>query len=245
MGVANMDPNTHQILSRVYAAQKDSHAADELIASYMPFIRSETAKFLKRPPDSSDDELSIAMFAFYEAIRGYSRLRGSFLNFASLQIKSRLIDYYRKEKRNMGQISLDASNDEKTELIDTIRDEHDEYAENELREATKQEIEELSAQMQDFGVSMNDVADNSPRQRRTLEVCQKAVRYARNNPELLKDFLRTKKVPIAKLAEGAEVERKSLERHRRYLVAVLLICTNGYEIMRGHIMQILKGGEVS
>ena len=52
-----MDPNTHQILSRVYAAQKDSHAADELIASYMPFIRSETAKFLKRPPDSSDDAL--------------------------------------------------------------------------------------------------------------------------------------------------------------------------------------------
>ena len=57
------------------------------------------------------------------------------------------------------------------------------------------------------------------------------------------DFLRTKKVPIAKLAKGAEVERKSLERHRRYLVAFLLICTNGYEIMRGHIMQVLKGGE--
>lgn len=240
-----MDPNTHQLLSRVNAAKKDSHAADELIASYMPFIRSETAKFLKRPPDSSDDELSIAMFAFYEAIRSYSKLRGSFLNFAALQIKSRLIDYYRKEKRNMGQISLDASDDEKTELIDTIRDEHDEYAESELREATKQEIEELSVQMQDFGVSMSDVADNSPRQRRTLEICQKAVRYARNNPDILKDFLRTKKVPIAKLAEGADVERKSLERHRRYLVAVLLICTNGYEIMRGHIMQVLKGGEVS
>ena len=29
------------------------------------------------------------------------------------------------------------------------------------------------------------------------------------------------------------------------LVAVLLICTNGYEILRGHIMQVLKGGEVS
>ena len=45
------------------------------------------------------------------------------------------------------------------------------------------------------------------------------------------------------LADGAGVERKTLERHRRYLVAVLLICTNGYEIMRGHIMQVLKGGE--
>ena len=108
---------------------------------------------------------------------------------------------------------------------------------------SKQEIDELSSQMREFGVSMNDVADNSPRQQRTLDICRKAVVYAKNNPEILEDFLRTKRVPLAKLAVGADVERKSLERHRRYLVAVLLICTNGYEIMRGHIMQVLKGGE--
>ena len=238
-----MNSDAHQIISQVYKAKKDSHAADELIEAYMPFIKSETAKFLNRPPDKSDDELSIAMFAFYESIRNYSKLRGSFLKFAALQIKNRLIDNYRKEKRNKGQISLDVSDDDKQDLKDTIRDEHDKYQENELREATQQEIAELSAQMQDFGVSMTDVAENSPRQRRTLEICQRAVQYARNNPEILDDFLRTKRVPLAKLAEGAKVERKSLERHRRYLVAVLLICTNGYEIMRGHIMQVLKGGE--
>ncbi|MCR5601053.1 MAG: sigma-70 family RNA polymerase sigma factor [Ruminococcus sp.] len=238
-----MTSDAHQIISRVYKAKTDSHAADELISAYMPFIKSETAKFLNRPPNQSDDELSIAMFAFYESIRNYSKLRGSFLKFAALQIKNRLIDNYRKEKRNKGQISLDVSEDDKADLKDTIRDEHDTYAENELREATQQEISELSAQMESFGVSMSDVADNSPRQHRTLEICQKAISYARKNPDILEEFLRTKRVPIAKLAEGAKVERKSLERHRRYLVAVLLICTNGYEIMRGHIMQVLKGGE--
>lgn len=240
-----MNSEANQIVSQVYDAKKDSRKADEMISAYMPFIKSETAKFLKRPPLSDDDELSIAMFAFYEAIRNYSKLRGSFLKFAALQIKNRLIDNYRKEKRNKGQISLDSSDDEKTELIDTIQDEHNVYEENEIREATKQEIDELSAQMLDFGVSMSDVADNSPRQQRTLEICQKAVHFARNNPDILEDFLRTKRVPIGKLAKGANVERKSLERHRRYLVAVLLICTNGYEIMRGHIMQVLKGRETS
>lgn len=244
MGVADMEPNAHQIISQVYEAKKDAKAADKLISDYMPFIRAETAKYLKRPPDKSDDELSIAMLAFYEAIQGYSKLRGSFLKFAALHIKNRLIDNYRKEKRNKIQISLDTPDEDKTSLIDTIRDERDVYEEKEIRQATRQEIEELSAQMNEFGVSMNDVADNSPRQRRTLEICKKAISYARNNPEILDDFLRTKRVPLAKLAEGADVERKSLERHRRYLVAVLLICTNGYEIMRGHIMQVLKGGEL-
>ncbi len=239
-----MNSEAHEIISRVCRAKDDKNEADRLISDYMPFIKAETAKFLNRPPQQSDDELSIAMFAFYEAIRSYSKLRGAFLKFAALQIKNRLIDYYRKEKRNTGGISLNITDeDEKTELIDTISDSHDDFRESEMREATKQEIAELAAQMEDFGASFTDIAENSPKQRRTLEICGKAVRYARNNPQLLADFLRTKRVPLAALAEGADVERKTLERHRRYLVAMLLICTNGYEIMRGHIMQVLKGGE--
>lgn len=238
-----MNSETHEIIARVNLAKTDSREADKLISDYMPFIKAETAKFLNRSPYQSDDELSIAMFAFYEAIRNYSKLRGSFLKFAALHIKNRLIDNYRKEKRNSGNISLYTSDDEKTELIDSISDTRDDYGEIEAREATKQEIAELSAQMEDFGVSFTDIADNSPKQQRTLEICGRAMRYARNNPKLLEDFLRTKRVPIAALAEAVGAERKTIERHRKYLVAMLLICTNGYEIMRGHIMQVLKGGE--
>ena len=237
-----MESDAKQLISRVYQAKTASHTADLLISDYMPFIRSETAKFLKRAPEPSDDELSIAMFAFYEAIGSYSEARGAFLNFAALQIKNRLIDNYRKERRNSGQISLDTPDEDQNTLLETIPDTHDAYEETEVREATRQEIAELSEQMQEFGVSMHDVAENSPRQQRTLAGCQKAIAYARSNPEILADFLRTKRVPLGKLAKGAGVERKSLERHRRYLVAVLLICTNGYEILRGHIMQVLRGG---
>ena len=90
-----MSSDAQQIAVRVQLAKKDSREADALIADYMPFIKSETAKFLKRSPEQTDDELSIAMFAFYEAIRNYSRLRGSFLKLAALQIRNRLIDHYR------------------------------------------------------------------------------------------------------------------------------------------------------
>lgn len=238
-----MSPDVQHLISRVRQAKQDSNAADALIADYMPFIRSETAKYLKRQPEPEDDELSIAMFAFYEAICSYSRLRGSFLKYAALQIRSRLIDNYRREKKNRGQISLNtAAADDQTELLDTLADPHDAYEEQQIRQATQDEIGELSAQITEFGVSMTDIAENAPKQDRTLTVCRKAIAYARNNPEILEEFLRTKRVPLARLAQGADVERKSLERHRKYLVAVLLICTNGYEILRGHIMQVLKGG---
>ena len=233
----------HELIQQVYAAKEDMEAADRLIGSYMPFIKSETAKFLKRPPmEGHDDELSIAMIAFHEAVRGYSRSRGAFLKYAAMIMKSRLIDYRRKEQRHGNVISLDApAGEDDAPLSDTIADETDHNEAYVVREATRAEIEELTRQMREFGVSLSDVADNCPKQQRTLEACRKALWYAKEHPELLDELLKTRRLPIARLSEGSGTERKTLERHRKYMVALLLIYTNGYEIIRGHLTQVMKG----
>ena len=232
-----------QILRQVERAREDSRAADELIRAYLPFIKAETARFLHRPPvEGHDDELSIAMIAFHEAIQGYSRLRGAFLRYAAVLIRNRLIDYRRREQRHRQVISLDAAEGEEAATLgERLADEKDQHQELSEREATRAEIAELSRQMQEFGVTLGDVADNCPRQERTLEACRRALRRAVETPGVLEEFLRTRRLPMARLAEGA-AERKTLERHRRYLVALLLIHTNGYEMIRGHIRQVLKGG---
>lgn len=234
---------SRDIIRQVAAAKENTQEADKLIRTYMPFIKSETAKFLRRPPvEGHDDELSIAMIAFHEAVYGYSAARGSFLKYASMLIKSRLIDYHRKEARHSNVISLDAplGEDEGT-LVDTISDEKDTHEEMIVQDATREEIEELGRQMQAFDVSFTDVADNCPKQQRTLEACRRALQYAKDHPELLDELVRTKRLPIAKLCEGSSVERKTLERHRKYMVALMLIYTNGYEIIRGHLKQVMKG----
>ena len=233
----------HELIQQVYAAKEDMEAADRLIGSYMPFIKSETAKFLKRPPmEGHDDELSIAMIAFHEAVRGYSRSRGAFLKYAAMIMKSRLIDYRRKEQRHGNVISLDVpAGEDDAPLSDTIADETDHNEAYVVREATRAEIEELTRQMREFGVSLSDVADNCPKQQRTLEACRKALWHAKEHPELLDELLKTRRLPIARLSEGSGTERKTLERHRKYMVALLLIYTNGYEIIRGHLTQVMKG----
>ena len=236
----------HGILEQVYAAKESVQAADQLIGDYLPFIRAETAKFLKRPPEEGrDDELSIAMIAFHEAIGGYAKHRGSFLKYASMLIRSRLIDYARKERRHRQTVSLDApaAGEASAPLGETLPEERDHPEESAHRQATRQEIEELSRQMESFGVSLSDVADNCPKQQRTLQACRKALAYARENSWLLEELVHGKKLPLAKLSDGSGVERKTLERHRKYLVALLLIYTNGYEIIRGHLAQVMEGGE--
>ena len=236
----------HDIVRQVLQAQQDSYAADRLIERYLPFIRAEAAKFLQRPPTDSDDELSIAMIAFHEAVCGYDKGRGAFLPYASTLIRSRLIDYDRKERRHRSSVSLDAPRGEEEDgsLLDTLADPSDHSGDLITREATAHEIRELSGQMESFGVSLADVADNCPRQQRTLDACRTAMSYAKSRPDLLDQLVRTGKLPLSELAQGSGVERKTLERHRKYLMALLLICTNGYEIIRGHLHQVMKGGGV-
>ena len=234
----------HQIVTVVLKAKTDSDAADALIRDFIPFIRSEATKFMGRLCTDQDDEYSIAMMAFYEAIMGFERGRGAFLPYAAMLIRSRLIDHSRKEARHAGHISLYEENggDDDRNLMDTLADEADYYEDSAHREATRQEITELSAVMADFGVSFSDVADNCPRQERTLQSCARAIRYAGANPDLLEELLRTKKLPMNRLVLGSGAERKTLERHRKYILAMLLIQTNGYEIIRGHLYQVLKKG---
>ena len=231
----------HEIVRAVYAAKEDNAAADELIRRYIPFIRAESSKCIGRFCTDSDDEYSIAMIAFHEAIVGYSRDRGAFLKYAALLIHSRLTDYARKEMRHKGMLSLnEESEDDERTLLDQVADSRDHYEESQNLEATQQEIAELSGVLQQFGVSFADVADHSPRQERTKETCLAAVRYAMENRELLDELLRTKKLPMQALVSGANCDRKTLERHRKYLLAMLVIQTNGYEIIRGHLRHVWK-----
>ena len=139
--------DAHKIVEQVYAAKEDVQAADRLIGTYLPFIKAEAARFLKRPPiEGQDDELSIAMMAFHEANGGYSRIRGSFLKYAAMLIRSRLVDYSRREQRHSRVISLDAPiGEEDATLGETLADDREPHEETALRDATRAEIEELDA----------------------------------------------------------------------------------------------------
>ena len=230
------------LVGRVQAARTDPEAADALIRQYMGFIRAETAKFIKRAPiDGQDEELSIAMLAFYEAILGYEQNRGAFLSYASRGIRNRMIDHYRKEKKHAKVISLHAplqDEDDDISKLDRLEDPKNEIEASHRRAAAREEIEEFERQLGEFGITFSEVADNCPRQERTLASCQRVLAAAKLHPEIFDILLESKKLPISSLAEKSGTDKKTLERHRKYLIAVLLAFTNGYEIIRGHLYHL-------
>lgn len=230
------------LVGHVRAARTDPEAADALIRQYMGFIRAETAKFIKRAPiDGQDEELSIAMLAFYEAILGYEQNRGAFLSYASRGIRNRMIDHYRKEKKHAKVVSLHAplqDEDDDISKLDRLEDPKNEIEASHRRAAAREEIEEFERQLGEFGITFSEVADNCPRQERTLASCQRVLAAAKLHPEIFDILLESKKLPISSLAEKSRTDKKTLERHRKYLIAVLLAFTNGYEIIRGHLYHL-------
>ena len=74
----------------------------------MGFIRSETVKFIHTAPeDGHEDELSIAMLAFYESILNYEKSRGAF-SLCGPGYQKPADRHYRTEKRHGPVISLHA-----------------------------------------------------------------------------------------------------------------------------------------
>lgn len=227
--------------ARVLESQQSPAAADKLIEDYLPFIRRETARSLGRVPQKEEDALSVAMLAFYEAVGRYTPGRGGFLSLASLTIGHRLVDFARKERRHEGQISLNACwEGDSLTLEEQLPEEEDTLKKRESQLEAQQEIEEFSRQLGTFGLTLSQVADSCPKQDRTRNTCMQALDFARRHPEILAELVKSKRLPLLRICLGAGVERKTLERHRAYMVALLLAYTNGYEIIRGHISYIKR-----
>ncbi|MDP4163234.1 MAG: sigma factor, partial [Bacillota bacterium] len=80
--------------------QGENALRNELIDSYKPFIAKTVSGVCKRYIYETDDEFSIGLIAFNEAIDKYSSERGSsLLSFSEVLITRRVIDYIRKQAR--------------------------------------------------------------------------------------------------------------------------------------------------
>ena len=92
--------------------------------------------------------------------------------------------------------------------------------------ATQEEIMEFAHELKQYGLKLTDIAENCPKQERTLSACQRVLSCAREHSAYLKQLAAAGKLPITALSAESGVECKTIKRHRKYLVALLLTFTN-------------------
>lgn len=207
-----------ELLSR--ARNGDHQAREKLVELHRRFILNTAGATCKQRITWSDDAASIALIAFNEAVDAYKDERGvPFPAFARLVIRSRIADYLRKEARKSAQSleELAASGGLPAEVA------CHQFAEEEAVRERREEIRRYSELLKDFGLTFRQLADASPKHRDARANFLRAARVLAENDALFSRLIQTKRIPLNELAVATGVPRKTLERGRRYILAVSLI----------------------
>jgi RNA polymerase sigma factor len=209
----------------IEAGKGDTTSRNELIELNRGFIRRISSYVCKRNLDwSNDDELSIALLAFNEAIDSYNPDKGAeFLSYSRLLIHSRLIDYFRKNANP--HISMDSMGEEELSVIET-REAVDRYTISHAAEERVVEIRMFNQELSRYGLSLTDLTSNSPKHRDTRKMLFEIAVKCGGEAGIVKDLRRNKMLPIKDIMLVTGAKRKFLEQWRKYLVALITIASS-------------------
>ncbi|HZG74631.1 MAG TPA: RNA polymerase sigma factor SigI [Paenibacillus sp.] len=226
----------------------DEALRGDVLARYQPYVAKTAARFCKRyiHPES-DDEYSIALSAFNEAIDAFDPEAGrAFLSFAETVIRRRLTDYVRKEQRHASSVPQSAflTEDDEGETFDPIDVDAsvDRYRLDRDNEERKLEIAALNRELSDYGITFADLVEGSPKHEDTRRSLIGIGALISREPELFGPLAVKKTLPLKELSERVAVSRKTLERGRKYIIAVALIHMGSYPHLQSFVTPAASAG---
>lgn len=230
MSVRRMDLNEINMI--VQQAVSDAEVLEELIKQQEGFILKSASAVSRHYITKNDDEWSVALLAFTQAVYIFNSSKGEFLPFASLVIRRRLTDYFRRQARYYTEISVNPivfdepyeEETQKTPLLAEVVQTIAQSSNNELR----WEIESINHTFSLYGFTLNDLTECSPKAEKTKKACAQAVACLLHMPVLMDKMRVSKTLPIKKIQERVEIPRKILERHRKYIIAAAEIFDGEY-----------------
>jgi RNA polymerase sigma factor len=222
------------LTARLELARADKHALNTLLHDYMPFIKKcVSAVFFKG--QSKADNLTDAMLAFAHSIQTYNPESGAFIQYAQAVIRNRLIDNARKELAVQKHLlSLSTGANEKDTVWETgieLRAFNRAEEERNLR----LEIEAVNSEFSQWGFSWATLLKKCPKQERSRRIAMRVAEAVRESPELLADTLRTRQLPISRLA--GTFPRKALEKYRQYIAALIILSQGDYPYVYSFVPQ--------
>lgn len=187
---------------------------NRLVERHLPYIIRTVSGVTGRYVSAEhDEEFVVALSAFAEAVQRYDSQRGSFLSYAGLVIKSRLQTYLKEEAAAADALSLD-------ELIEQgYEPEKTDMPDNDLRE----EIERYQMELKKFGLSLDAMAENSPKHRDTRKTAILVAQQAGGDEQIVSDTYRKRKLPIRPVAILCHVTEKIVKTSKHFILGTMLI----------------------
>ncbi len=236
-GVTGSHPDAtgpDDLVEQIMRAQQGSREARErLVTAFVPFVLKVAQQVCRRRLRlCRDDEVSVAMVAFMEAVERYRPHRGgSFTAFARMVVQHRVIDSLR---RSGVRAEVPVSCFSVAPLAETV-DLNLRAAE--MRQAMlayqtafgaierREELLTYRAMLRQHGISLAQVVRGCPRHADARARAIAAARAVADDPGWRAHLLGRRALPLKEMVARGElgVSRTTLERHRRYIVAVALL----------------------
>lgn len=221
---------------RVILAQSDKNECNNLINEYINFILSCASAAIGRRVEKDDDAFSVAMIAFNEAIMKYDSEKGAFLSFSKLIIKRREMDYLRTEYTHKNELPFSTLSDDDDGVFD-IKDERSGISDTAL------EIECANAELKCYGISFFELPKFSPKSFKTKHGCQTVIKYILNNNDIINEIKKKKILPNKRIIDDVRVSEKLLERHRKYIMAAVILLSGEYYAINEYFSFAKRGGK--
>jgi len=231
-------------------AAENAAFKEKFIQENAQTILKIASKSLNRFITTGDDEWSIALLAYDNAINTYSSEKGSFSSYSGLLIKRALIDYYRTEKKYRHEVttSPDAFSEPSDFETDTnvYKAVGKQSFENErlINEQSdiKEEIIEVNSRLLKYGFSFYDIAEASPKEKKTKTECAKIISYVLDNEDVTENVLKSGRLPIKEISLNTKVSKKILDRYRKYLIMAIIILNGEYPLLADYLQYVRKEG---
>jgi len=243
VGVVGESKDTPRELIR-RAQAGDAAARQDLLVHFEPLILRIASRVVGRyVRKGQDEEISIALIAFDEAVRSFDPERGrGFTRFAEQVIRRRLVDHYRRTKSSEVVFSELEEEDEQGStyvpaLTQAAVEAHAEWTEAEER---REEIAAYARALARYGIRFSELVRISPKHEDSRRTAIAVARRIAEDPVLRARLEERGELALKELEQAVAVSRKTLERQRRYIIAVAVLLMGDFP----HLKEYVHKGEV-
>ncbi|WP_391207562.1 RNA polymerase sigma-I factor [Psychrobacillus sp. L4] len=211
---------------------------NDLLFAYTPFMKKTASFVCKRTIDEHDEEYSVAMNGFHEAIMNFNPNEpASLQTYAHLIIKRRIIDYIRKEAARNEKVTFIHTSREDASTEHQLLDEQaiHTYSIEQQAEARKDELIHYTQLLSKFGLSFEELTQAAPKHADARRTAFQTAQIIAETEEFYDFLIKHKRLPLKEIEAIVEVSRKTLERQRKYIIAVVLLLKSDFVYIKEYV----------
>ncbi len=210
---------------KILMAKEDIQLKNDVIIEHIPLVIHTISTTMGKYITTDSPEYSVGLLALNEAIDKYNPEKSAFSTFATMIIKNRVIDEIRREKKwDMAPIE-----DHENSAIEHMPDFD-----------LKEEIEEISNELEKFGITFEDLAESSPSHYDTRKRCIDVSEKTSQDEKVMGVMYRKLKLPVKELMEKFLETKRFIYGNKEYITCLVIVFYKNFDNIKYWVQSTVR-----